>query len=67
MALYMVKVKSSDDDSTAWFLVSAYDEAELRELFEDCTSHIVELIDNPADIEETVRKEFDRVALFASI
>ena len=67
MQLFMVKVQSSDDDSTAWFFVSAHDESHMREMVEDCTSHIVEFISDPADIAQTIKHEFDHVALIHNI
>jgi hypothetical protein len=66
MQLFMVKVESSDDNSTEWFFVAARDEVEARELVADCTSHLVELIATPADMAEVVDHEFSGVALVVS-
>lgn len=67
MQTFMIKVESSDDNSTAWFFVAANSEAEAREMVEDCTSHIVEFISDPAEIAATIKSEFDHVALIANI
>lgn len=67
METFMIKVESSDDNSTAWFFVAANSEAEARDMVEDCTSHIVEFISDPADIAQTIKHEFDHVALIANI
>lgn len=67
MRLFMAKVQSSDDNSTAWFFVAANDEAQCREFIEDCTSHIIELISDPADMADAVRHDFDHVALVAAL
>ncbi len=63
MKLFMAKVLSSDDDSTRWFLVSAHDEAGVRALIEDCTSSIVRLISDPAEIAAVITDEFYDLAL----
>lgn len=63
MKLFMAKVLSSDDNSTRWFLVSAHDEASVRVIIEDCTSSIVRLISDPAEIAAVIAGEFDDLAL----
>ena len=67
MQLYLVKIESSDDNSTAWFVAAAKNEDHLRAMCEDCTSTIVEFISDPADIAQTIKHEFDHVALIANI
>lgn len=67
MKTFMVKVRSSDDDSTAWFFVAANDVDEVRSFVEDCTSHIEEIVEGDADIARAIKHEFDHVALVASI
>lgn len=67
MKTYMVKVHSSDDDSTAWFFVAANDEAQVRDYLEDCTSTIVEIVVGDADIAQALKHEFDHVALVVDL
>lgn len=66
MKTYMVKVHSSDDDSTAWFFVAANDEAQVLDYLEDCTSTVVEMYSGDA-MTEKLKTEFDHVALVVDL
>lgn len=66
MQLYLVKIESSDDNSTSWFLASAKDKDHLHEMCEDCTSTIVEMYSGEAMAQKIV-SEFDHLALINNI
>ena len=66
MQLYLVKIESSDDNSTAWFVAAAKNEDHLRAMCEDCTSTIVEMYSGEAMMQK-IASEFDHVALIANI
>lgn len=66
MQLYLVKIESSDDNSTAWFVAAAKNEDHLRAMCEDCTSTIVETYSGEA-MTQKIATQFDHLALIQDV